>query len=548
MSSRDLASTNNLDSNALLGSLRASGNRIPSDIERVRLESILDIHSTASKSLDEAIASTGKTLTDARRRLQQLKAEVEGVQAEIRSSRQMMDILKSQKSALSDAVQEIRGLLHPIRKLPQEILVMIFAIVADAEQDGSWHTLKLSQVCRTWRQAAIRHPLLWTSITIALHKPIFQKSNNVLQRAMNMLKVRTGGCAVDLALCSSGKEENDAILEKVKTIFSQLRDIRSLELVFWDTDPSVFQTILSRYAYHLESLRKLDLNSNCMSPKDGFALDLDELLTSRTSGRVSPIENLTIYQVGCVNFGFRFDLPALTFLSVCGVPRLPLLYILIRCPNLQQVVVEDSAEDDSYLSYLDSPFDQKIPHSLRQLSVGDGTVLSVVIEAVNLPHLQRITIESNTPGNIHNIFQDLLALSYLKVPELDLSRLDMLAVAAPNIKIISTRESSLAALLVDWSQTRLAAPPFKTLDTLEIMFLNDSLGVELFDELVERRCLPMGLTQKTRDPETVQIRTMRITYLAQWHPPMFKSWKESKYLEHAKVESRGTLTEIVWPS
>ncbi|KAL0058706.1 hypothetical protein AAF712_014617 [Marasmius tenuissimus] len=89
--------------------------------------------------------------------------------------------MQSLKEARAHIVQKkhiLSSILHPIRRLPPEILSEIFRIRAFNEMDlerndfpGSLDTRKapwtLSQVCRTWRLVAVSMPDLWTQVNVS---------------------------------------------------------------------------------------------------------------------------------------------------------------------------------------------------------------------------------------------------------------------------------------------------------------------------------------------------------------------------------------------
>ncbi|KAJ8089094.1 hypothetical protein PM082_014342 [Marasmius tenuissimus] len=113
-------------------------------------------------------------------------------QLEYGASSTLLDALETRIQELSASMQSLKearahivqkkhilsSILHPIRRLPPEILSEIFRIRAFNEMDlerndfpGSLDTRKapwtLSQVCRTWRLVAVSMPDLWTQVNVS---------------------------------------------------------------------------------------------------------------------------------------------------------------------------------------------------------------------------------------------------------------------------------------------------------------------------------------------------------------------------------------------
>ncbi|KZV87157.1 hypothetical protein EXIGLDRAFT_752404 [Exidia glandulosa HHB12029] len=100
------------------------------------------------------------------------------------SARGYTHLLLAQESAVQQRLTRAHGLLHPIRSLPDDILVEIFrvdldlhwrALQADDDDDDDLSCFgtqnvpfKLAAVCRRWRQLAIATPVLWSFLVIDL--------------------------------------------------------------------------------------------------------------------------------------------------------------------------------------------------------------------------------------------------------------------------------------------------------------------------------------------------------------------------------------------
>ncbi|KAJ7619788.1 hypothetical protein DFH06DRAFT_1482833 [Mycena polygramma] len=115
-----------------------------------------------------------------------LESEIPLVREIISCDEERLDALSTQishlEAALADLVQsrhetrerlrEHQAILHPVRRVPPELICEIFALTLDSP-DGStinnagysppWY---LGHICRSWRRWAVAYPHLWNHITI----------------------------------------------------------------------------------------------------------------------------------------------------------------------------------------------------------------------------------------------------------------------------------------------------------------------------------------------------------------------------------------------
>ncbi|KIM23927.1 hypothetical protein M408DRAFT_37680, partial [Serendipita vermifera MAFF 305830] len=98
-------------------------------------------------------------------------ALLESIQSELYAAKQHKNTLKSQKRILSDEMDEIRAVLHPIRRLPVETLRHIFEATLEAsDKIELWQATQLSHVCQHWRAVVLNSPELWSHITVNFRK------------------------------------------------------------------------------------------------------------------------------------------------------------------------------------------------------------------------------------------------------------------------------------------------------------------------------------------------------------------------------------------
>ncbi|PBK95141.1 hypothetical protein ARMGADRAFT_1163791 [Armillaria gallica] len=102
-------------------------------------------------------------------------------------ARQELDALRQERKHIHEAIVERRRLLHPIRRLPTEILLRIFRSTIEFPISRSitmWNdhwdfhptanTLwSIERVCKLWRTVALPFPELWSSINIIINDDSF---------------------------------------------------------------------------------------------------------------------------------------------------------------------------------------------------------------------------------------------------------------------------------------------------------------------------------------------------------------------------------------
>ncbi|EJD35273.1 hypothetical protein AURDEDRAFT_93216, partial [Auricularia subglabra TFB-10046 SS5] len=125
-------------------------------------------------SADEALLSTLAT------RVAQSSAAVHAAERELAEvldklalTRSVHDMLCDEQTSVSERLRQSRGLVHPIRRLPPEVLAEVFTACLSDEQLHSLSAVPypVSQVCRRWRSVALQTPRLWTYVSVNFRSP-----------------------------------------------------------------------------------------------------------------------------------------------------------------------------------------------------------------------------------------------------------------------------------------------------------------------------------------------------------------------------------------
>jgi F-box-like len=98
-------------------------------------------------------------------------------QSQLDIAKQTAVSLKRHALSLEEEVEALRGLIHPIRRCPDDVMRIIFESVAtpdsDAEEDDYWGwdrgAIQLSHVCQRWRDLALSTPLIWSYVSFHIY-------------------------------------------------------------------------------------------------------------------------------------------------------------------------------------------------------------------------------------------------------------------------------------------------------------------------------------------------------------------------------------------
>ncbi|KZW01917.1 hypothetical protein EXIGLDRAFT_829818 [Exidia glandulosa HHB12029] len=146
-------------------------NRYAGPAEAALLRSHIIAEEDEMARVQSRLAAVGTTLHDAEQRLL-------AAQEETASARAILVQIQSREENLAQSLRVARGLLHPIRRLPADILSSIFETWLDeTERDEKIRPVTYraehlpfvaGRVCRRWRHVALSTASLWTGVKLAL--------------------------------------------------------------------------------------------------------------------------------------------------------------------------------------------------------------------------------------------------------------------------------------------------------------------------------------------------------------------------------------------
>ncbi|PPQ85925.1 hypothetical protein CVT24_009833, partial [Panaeolus cyanescens] len=160
--------------------------------------------------------------------------------------------------ALDEFIHSLRGVLSPMRKLPFELLQLVFMLAFDAEAfDAQKHwPYTLSRVCRRWRQICIATPTLWKYLPrFTLDSRISGFKARRRRKFFAELIERSRGSLIHIYVEGSySSATSDPILEML------VREAHRWEFATLELRWPTFQALFSPIKGRLQQLRRLSFH------------------------------------------------------------------------------------------------------------------------------------------------------------------------------------------------------------------------------------------------------------------------------------------------
>ncbi|KAK0495083.1 hypothetical protein EDD18DRAFT_1332974 [Armillaria luteobubalina] len=130
-------------------------------------------------------------------------------------------ILRHKRLALNERIRERKALLSPVRRLPPEVLVLIFHETIEfpwkrINANDDWRCFDLDRqfdadspwsiasVSRRWREVSLSFPELWAFINIAVTEELFEEGEYGYLRFINLHLSRSGSRPLSVAIYKNG--------------------------------------------------------------------------------------------------------------------------------------------------------------------------------------------------------------------------------------------------------------------------------------------------------------------------------------------------------
>ncbi|KAK0431430.1 hypothetical protein EV421DRAFT_2016682 [Armillaria borealis] len=237
-------------------------------------------------SLQAMIASYEAELQSIQSEEAHLKAFILDMEHQVSAIQKTVDALPQERERISEAIQERKRLLSPMRRLPPEILSRVFRwtiqFPMSRYQNGQsaywWRFVpeenilcSIERVCKRWREACLSSPELWSYINIIINDVNFGDNAHAYIRRLGRQLSRSGGSSALLSLAishdasqSSPSDSTQMPPTLMALLFSLAGRIQELHLAL----PSRMFEGIPSLQLSLPSLKTLGL-----IPTDGEAID-----------------------------------------------------------------------------------------------------------------------------------------------------------------------------------------------------------------------------------------------------------------------------------
>ncbi|KZP24000.1 hypothetical protein FIBSPDRAFT_441954 [Athelia psychrophila] len=340
---------------------------------------------------------------------------------EIQDIQSVLEELLRKRTDLHDQGEKHRELLHPIRRLPAELLAEVFGHsmtaswlhdIASSNNPGQVHRritegglnkspLIFSSVCALWRSIAVSTPSLWSSVSLQIERS--RQTMDLLLMKMWLARAREMPLFISLTCNFLCEGDGMAPLFTLFASYSQQWQAVSLHL------PPSLMDHLTSVKNHLPKLRWLSVGyawGATYHPMDMFQA-APRLRSIELAEGISPGEILLPWaQLHNCDFGFAVQPPELLdLLQRMADIEACQWYIkdnfdprddssngpIITLPRLHSLIIVNESPSQSFLKRLNTPALQKfsfIPDD------PDSDTMPVIMHLITQGKLRSLTLSS----------------------------------------------------------------------------------------------------------------------------------------------------------
>lgn len=463
-------------------------NRVPTDKELASLRAIASRKKEISETMGTQISEAQATYDKIKARHEEQLAVLESIQSELHAAMQHTAMLQTLKEIVDNEMNEICGVIHPIRRMPAELLTQIFEYTVRANWSSNvWQSIQLSHVCQYWRAVALNSPSLWSEIKINFR----DDSLSFITKYWSWVVERVKAAPVNVYFYNLGGNPQPGIAMS-NHIAEQRRKVAACSLLRIPMIRELYANIDDAYPttkafsmiteFPIGKLESLYLSG----PLSGTPIESMEWDWCAFLHRFPPTKVLKFQYLDGLYFPRPEPFILLQNLHLGPYTNFNTLEILRLCPNLEGLSIDVS---NGYYRSHQTP----APVTNSTLTVLEVTGDSIFpwdapLHFPSLSFLILDTEETVLPDGIFHFLAHHPSISDLKITTsyLDLTRL---ATATPQLtKLTLNLWEGSPEVLLDWTSTSLQGPPFPKLEILDL----DSpfLTLERFDRFVRTRCLP----------------------------------------------------------
>ncbi|KAJ2930161.1 hypothetical protein H1R20_g6942, partial [Candolleomyces eurysporus] len=341
--------------------------------------------------------------------LSDVEEEIEQLESHILQMQAVLNGLKSRHKKLKSFAHEHRGLLSPLRRIFPELLSEIFSWCpkgAPTHQtnlkipdsfDPLHGPLLLSQICRSWRSAAITTPKLWTTIRLVV-QPRFKLRVEILDLFLS----RSGDCDLtvgvidDLDVSDVATGQSSSHMPELRLLAREAHRWKSA--IFYLPPYRIYWDALSEAKGKTNRLHHLGVyhsHGGLEAPVVDIFANSPQLASLSFNSHVS-MSGLLIDKSTVTHFRYEKVTRFMPFtpLELC-------VEVLQNLPNLEHCVLDCIVRPSTSWSIDDIAMD-RLRHLDIKIEFESGAnqdQASAFWKALHLPNLSFLQVESTSPAS-----------------------------------------------------------------------------------------------------------------------------------------------------
>ena len=290
------------------------------------------------------------------------------------------------ETGASPKVPSRESIPHPINQLPQDVFILIPRFFAREKGDHNQFPMNkplitMTHVCRSWRNALLSTPSLWTQIDFSTFES--KQAEGFVARSENQL--------LDVY---QSVDEADHIEPFLPITLHNTYRLRWLKVA---CHYEHIEDILGRLTKPAPELKHLEIANDPREKEDDTFTVGDAELPSTIFGGQFP--KLTTFSLRSICTDLRdLDLPSLTrftFKTATSVSTLDLTSFFRRCPSLEFIQVYFYGRR---ISPINPPKNRVCLVALKELRLGSVPCAAGLIDHLTLPLCTEVVLEGEFTG------------------------------------------------------------------------------------------------------------------------------------------------------
>ncbi|KAJ6592312.1 hypothetical protein DFH09DRAFT_1358040 [Mycena vulgaris] len=220
-----------------------------------------DILATNRPPLDPEILHIRRVVAAERARKTHLDAQIAALKASL-------ERLAEARRVLETEIEEHDGTLSPLRRMPPELLSLVFAFARAADSEADPAPWTVSHVCRRWRAIAVSQTALWASVVLDIDRDRtttpFRLENHLQRSGKLPLKISL------VARQDQYSERDAGLLDVIVSYCSRWQVVRI-------SGRPLLYSNLARIRGQIPILRDLNVTLNLYDEDEDQPMDIFEL-------------------------------------------------------------------------------------------------------------------------------------------------------------------------------------------------------------------------------------------------------------------------------